>query len=276
MKKPYLFLLGLSLFLFSGTQCSSGTEKPGDFSTSELVLNTEHGVIRIRLYDETPEHRDNFLKLVEEGYYEDLLFHRVIKNFMIQGGDPESRKAVIGARLGNGGPGYTLPAEIVPGLFHKKGALASARMGDNVNPEQRSSGSQFYIVHGTVLNDEQLNESEKRINNMRLQNMFFRILETEKAAAFEKDDPVDMDFITKISQEKALEEFQGMEPFAFTPEQREVYKTIGGAPHLDGSYTVFGEVVEGFDVIDKIAAQPVDANNRPVGDVSMKISLSGK
>jgi cyclophilin family peptidyl-prolyl cis-trans isomerase len=276
MKTYYLQLLILSIFILSGTQCSSGTEKPRELSTSELILQTDYGVMRFRLYDETPEHRDNFLKLVEEGFYEDLLFHRVIQNFMIQGGDPESRNAGSGARLGNGGPGYTLPAEIVPGLIHKKGAIASARMGDNVNPEQRSSGSQFYIVHGSVFTDDQLDETEKRINNMRLQNLFFRIFEEEKAAAFEKDDPVDMDAIGKMSQEKAMEQFQGMKAFVFTPEQREIYKTIGGAPHLDGSYTVFGEVVEGIDVIDKIASQPVDGNNRPLKDVKMSIRLSGK
>lgn len=190
-----------------------------------VKITTEFGDITLRLYNETPEHRDNFVKLVSEGFYDGTLFHRVINAFMIQGGDPNSKNAQPGQPLGTGGPDYTIQAEIVPGLFHKKGALAAARMGDQANPERRSSGSQFYIVHGRVWTPEELDRMEQQRGQ------------------------------------------------AFSPEQRQAYTTIGGTPHLDAGYTVFGEVVEGLDVVDKIAAVQTAPGDRPVKDVAMKIEL---
>lgn len=186
-----------------------------------VLIGTPYGNIKVKLYNSTPLHRDNFLKLVQAGYYDSLLFHRVINAFMIQGGDPDSKTAKPGQMLGNGGPGYTIPAEIKPDLFHKKGALAAARLGDNINPKKESSGSQFYLVQGRVWSEAQL---------------------------------------------KSMGAQMGI---TFSPEQILAYTTIGGTPHLDGGYTVFGEVVEGLDVIDKIAAVKTGPNDRPVKDVKM-------
>ena len=174
----------------------------------DVLLQTSMGDILIRLSDSTPLHRDNFLKLVKQGFYDSVLFHRVINNFMIQAGDPDSKNAAAGQPLGNGGPGYTVPAEFRTTLFHKKGVIAAARQGDDVNPMKESSGSQFYITQGKIFTDAGLDSLET-----------FR-LKGRKIPA----------------------------------DQREIYKTIGGTPHLDQNYTVFGEVIKGLDVIDKIAA----------------------
>lgn len=190
-----------------------------------IKIATSQGDMIVRLYSQTPAHRDNMIKLINEGFFDGQLFHRVIKDFMIQGGDPHSVDADRGQRLGQGGPGYTIPAEFNNQLFHKKGVLSAARMGDRVNPEKASSGSQFYIVQG-------------------------RIYTTEMLKMMEKD-----------------------RPMAFTPEAIEAYTTLGGTPHLDGGYTVFGEVVEGLEVIDRIAVLKTDGNDRPLEDVVYHISL---
>jgi cyclophilin family peptidyl-prolyl cis-trans isomerase len=191
----------------------------------KVLISTSFGDIKVKLYNETPKHRDNFIKLVNEGYLNGTLFHRVIKNFMIQGGDPDSKTAKPGQMLGNGGPSYTIPAEIVAKFIHKKGVLAAAREGDNVNPNKESSGSQFYIVQGRKYDDATLDAIEKSINKK------------------------------------------------FTEAQRQIYKTIGGAAHLDGNYTIFGEVYEGLDVVDKIANVAVDKNSRPLEDIKMTVSM---
>ena len=188
---------------------------------TSVKISTSMGDMVIELYDGTPQHRDNFIKLVKDSFYEGLLFHRVMNNFMIQGGDPNSKEASAGTALGNGGPGYTVEAEFSTKYYHKKGALAAARQGDNVNPEKRSSGSQFYIAQGQVYTDLQLDTFESRMG------------------------------------------------ITFTKEQRDDYCTIGGTPHLDGAYTVFGELTEGMDVLDKIAKVKVDSRNRPVTDVKI-------
>lgn len=189
------------------------------------VIHTSFGDITIKLYNQTPLHRDNFLKLAKAKMYDSTLFHRVIKGFMIQGGDPQSKHAEPGQILGMGDLGYTIPAEIVPGLLHKKGALAAARMGDNVNPERASSASQFYIVQGRVYTPQDIEILKTRYN------------------------------------------------VKFTPEQEQVYTTVGGTPHLDGQYTVFGEVIDGMEVIDRIAESQTDANNRPLTDIPMTITV---
>lgn len=189
------------------------------------LIETPYGAMKVELSNRTPQHRDNFIKLVEQGFYDGLLFHRVIPTFMIQGGDPTSKGAPAGTMLGMGDPGYTIPAEIDNELMHVKGALAAARQSDQVNPEKRSSGSQFYIVQGQ---------------------------------------PV---------AEQLLTEVMGVFGFQYTPEQLAVYKSTPGTPQLDRQYTVFGQVVEGLEVIDKIAALPADANNRPIQDVPMTIKM---
>jgi peptidyl-prolyl cis-trans isomerase B (cyclophilin B) len=190
-----------------------------------VKIETDSGMMVAKLYSKTPLHRDNFVKHVKEHFYDGLLFHRVIKDFMIQGGDPLSRNARPGELLGEGGVKYTIPAEIDSSLFHKKGALAAAREGDNVNPDKASSASQFYIVEGKTYTDAELNKIEEHFN-------------------------------IKI-------------PAA----HREVYRTIGGSPFLDMGYTVFGQVIYGLDVIDKIASAATDENDRPLKDIKMKITL---
>lgn len=190
-----------------------------------VELETAYGNMIIQLYDATPKHQENFIKLIEDRFYDGLLFHRVIDGFMVQGGDPKSKNARKGQPLGSGGPGYTIPAEFVDSLVHVRGALAAARMGDNVNPEKSSSGSQFYIVHGRTVNEESLNR-----------------IESQKGVRYSK-------------------------------KQRETYKEKGGTPFLDREYTVFGQVIEGLDVIEKIAKSPTDNRDRPVENVEMKIRV---
>jgi peptidyl-prolyl cis-trans isomerase B (cyclophilin B) len=210
-----IFFLGFAVFSQNDSVVTKKDRK------KDVLLQTNYGDIVVRLSDSTPLHRDNFLKLVKTGYYDSVLFHRVIKNFMIQGGDPESKHAKPGEPLGNGGPSYTVPAEFRATLFHKKGVIAAAR--DN-NPEKASSGSQFYIVQGKIFTDAGLDSVETyRLNGRKI-----------------------------------------------PPDQREVYKTMGGTPHLDQNYTVFGEVVKGLDIVDKIAAVPTSKGpdrDRPLDDV---------
>lgn len=254
--------------------CQSATATT---SSSLVLIETPYGEIKIRLYDETPLHRDNFLKLVNQGFYDDLLFHRVINEFMIQGGDPQSRDAAPSARLGAGDPGYKIDAEIIyPQLFHKKGALAAARQGDQGNPQKRSSGSQFYIVHGKVFSPEELEQMESAMTDRQYQMLMMRYMEPFRQRFMELQQAGDREgfqaLMQKISEDAAAEA-EAMPSFQFSDAQREAYTTIGGTPQLDGEYTVFGEVVEGLDVIDQIAAVETGSMDRPVKDVKMKIKL---
>ncbi|MCB0663275.1 MAG: peptidylprolyl isomerase [Saprospiraceae bacterium] len=190
-----------------------------------VEIITDYGTMTVQLFDATPQHQDNFIKLAEEGFFDGLIFHRVINGFMIQGGDPESKNARPGQRLGSGGPGYTIPAEFNDSLIHVKGALAAARQGDQVNPEKRSSGSQFYIVQGRPMSENQIS-----------------MMEAQKDRHY-------------------------------TSEQRDQYTQVGGTPFLDGEYTVFGQVIKGLDVIDKIAQVQTDGSDRPVEDVKMTVKV---
>lgn len=235
----------------------------------QIILHTSMGDITLRLYDETPIHRDNMVRLVREGYYDGTLFHRVIRDFMIQGGDPDSKGAPAGKTLGMGGPDYTLEAEIKPGFFHRRGALAAARQGDEVNPERRSSGSQFYIVWGQTYNEGQLRQMARQMD-MQRQKMLFQQL----AAAHRKD-------IMQLRRERnqaglmALQEQLAREtaeqakalPPVLTDEQVQVYTAVGGTPHLDGQYTVFGEVVSGLDIVEQIQQTETLRGDRPKTDV---------
>ena len=247
-----------------------------------VVIETTEGTIKVKLYNETPLHKANFLKLVNESFYDGVLFHRVIKNFMIQTGDPDSKNAAAGARLGSGGPGYTVPAEINPMFFHKKGALAAARQGDQVNPNRESSGSQFYIVQGETFTDEELNMIEENANRGMVMPLIMKFIYAQGneayASRFEKAQQAqNIDSLNALgAQVEALiaDQINALNTFKFTPEQREVYKTIGGTPHLDGAYTVFGEVIEGLEIVDKIAATRTAAGDRPATDIkiiSMKV-----
>ena len=220
MKKISFLVIFFAAMLLSSAQVATN-QKVNKAKGTMIEMVTSQGKITLRLYDETPLHRDNFLKLVENHTYDGLLFHRVIKNFMVQAGDPKSRDAKPGQSLGDGTLGYTVPAEFRPALIHKRGALCAARQGDQVNPKKASSATQFYIVQGQVWDDKTLDMMEQRFGKK------------------------------------------------FTAEQRKVYTTMGGTPHLDGDYTVFGEVVDGMEVVNKISDLPCDRMDRPVEDVKI-------
>ena len=224
MKKKYAFGLIVSLLMILLSNRLYAQNK--EVQTEQLIkIETTLGNIVIKLYNETPGHRDNMINLIQEDFYKGQLFHRVISDFIIQGGDPHSVGAEKGQRLGTGGPGYTIPAEFNTTLIHKKGALAAARQGDRMNPEKESSGSQFYLVQGRVFSPEEL--------KLMVQNKAIHLSE----------------------------------------EMFKIYTTLGGTPHLDGSYTVYGEVVEGLEVMDRIAKVETDTYNRPVEDVVYSIAL---
>lgn len=248
----------------------------GDKSTYVLI-ETSLGNIKVKLYDDTPLHRDNFVKLAREGFYDGSLFHRVIRNFMIQGGDPESKDAPAGKQLGSGDPGYTLPAEIVyPKHFHKRGALAAARQGDQVNPEKRSSGSQFYIVWGDKYTVGRLDTLEEQFSQRQEQKIFERLVGQHRKEIMELQQDGDRDKLYDLQEKlirQAQEEAAGEKAVKMTPEQREIYTTVGGTPHLDGDYTVFGEVVEGLDVVEKIQEAATGRGDRPLEDIKMKVKV---
>ena len=272
MKKIVLILLTIS---FCGLiACKTGTKKGEDMDKETLVkIETTAGDIKVKLYNETLKHRDNFIKLVKDGMYEGTLFHRVIKDFMIQAGDPDSKNAPKGKMLGAGDVGYTIPAEFVyPKFFHKKGALSAARQGDNVNPKKESSGCQFYIVTGKVYNDSTLLSMESQMNENKINVIFNTLAQKHMKEIYKMRKANDEDGLYDL-QEKLFAEAQEMaakQPeFHFTPEQIEAYTTVGGTPHLDGEYTVFGEVVEGMDVVDKIQQVKTDRSDRPEEDVKI-------
>ena len=243
---------------------------------SKVLIKTSLGDITIRLYDETPLHRDNFLKLAREGYYDGTLFHRVIKNFMVQGGDPDSRGASPTAHLGAGGPDYTIPAEFNKSLIHKKGALAAARQGDEVNPEKRSSGSQFYIVTGEIYSAGKLTQLERQMAQQQLQNIFNDLVVENRSRIIQlrknRDNAGLMALQDELQKKTMTLAKEKGEP-KYTPEQREVYTTVGGTPFLDQNYTVFGEVEEGLDVVDTIQLVQTQPGDRPVDDITMQISV---
>lgn len=282
MKKKSLFLFLIvifSLLFFSFVYFSEQNYNSDNNKT--VIITTKYGDIKIKLYDQTPLHRDNFIKLVSEKFFDDLLFHRVIKGFMIQGGDPDSRNAKPDTMLGNGGPGYNIPAEIVPELFHKRGAVAAARESDMINPKRESSGSQFYIVQGKVFTNQELDMIEANQNKALKKQVIGKILNAPE----NKNILLKLDSLQKSGNKEGLNKFiLEMDPivekemakqgkFIFTAEQRKIYTTIGGAPHLDGSYSVFGEVVEGMNIIDSISTVKTDKNDRPLVDVKMKIKF---
>lgn len=270
MKTKLIILAWLACICMS---CRQGQKNNGNMET-KVKIETNYGDIVVKLYDETAQHRDNFIKLVEQGTYEGTLFHRVIKDFMIQAGDPESKNAAKGKMLGSGDVGYTVPAEFVyPQYFHKRGVLAAAREGDNTNPQRASSGCQFYIVTGRVFNDSTLLSMEQQRNQQRL-NVAFNALAQKRMKEIYKlrkagDQEALMDLQDSLIAQAEAEVAKQPE-FKFTPEQVKAYTTIGGTPHLDGEYTVFGEVLEGMEVVDQIQKVKTDRNDRPEEDVVIK------
>jgi len=239
----------------------------------KVKIQTTLGDIIVRLYDETPIHRDNFVKLVKEGYYDGTLFHRVIKDFMIQGGDPDSKGAPAGKMLGVGGPDYTLEAEIKDNLFHKRGALAAARQGDEVNPERRSSGSQFYIVWGQVYNEGQLRQFSKQMKMQKVQAAFQQLAAQHRSEIMQLRRDRNQAGLQELQDKLVAEAQAQVTGDGLTAKQLKLYSTIGGTPHLDGQYTVFGEVEEGLDVVEMIQNSATGRGDRPVDDIEMKVVM---
>lgn len=243
---------------------------------SRILVETSLGNITIKLYNDTPRHRDNILKLAKEGFYDNTLFHRVIKEFMIQGGDPDSKNAPAGKNLGAGDAGYTIPAEFIPAHYHKRGALAAARLGDQANPQKESSGCQFYIVTGKVYKPAELKKLAQSINMSRENVVFEQLINQNIDKIKDLRLARDQKGLMKL-QEELIEEAQkkvaGEQPFHFTAEQEEVYTTVGGTPFLDNEYTVYGEVVEGMDVVEAIEQAKTDRSDRPQEDITMKVSV---
>lgn len=286
----YLIKVVCSVFLVAVLGCSSNsgewdknkkvetkvTDENNDFL---VTISTEHGDMKAILFSETPQHRENFVKLIRQGFYQDLLFHRVIKEFMLQGGDPDSRNAGASADLGGGDVGYLIPAEIKPELRHVKGALAAARKGNAVNPEKKSSGCQFYIVDGKKYKEEELRMMKTDIQG--LYKYFTQLLqkpeyEGVKIKAAQLQMVQDQNGYKKLmmSVKDSIEkEFNVELDKPLSEQDIENYTTVGGTPFLDDEYTVFGQVVEGLDIVDKIAITPVGKRDRPKEDVKMTITI---
>lgn len=268
-----VFFIGLLIIAIMA--CSGSKTKAGDGDERIVLIKTQFGDMKVKLYNETPQHRDNFIKLAQEGFYDGLLFHRVIKEFMIQGGDPESKDAPASKHLGSGGPGYEIPAEIVDGLYHKKGALAAARTGDNMNPERKSSGSQFYIVQGKVYNDSILDQFEEKLKFQAERMEAMKIFKKDQAHIQKLQAEGNVDSINAIGiriQEQA-EKNVSESMYKINEERRKIYTTVGGTPHLDAAYTVFGEVIEGLNVIDSIANAQTAPGDRPLEDIKMTVEV---
>ena len=269
MKTNQLIIIAVITVMFAA--CGAGSKKSNDMEKrTQVKIETTMGDIVVELYNETPKHRDNFIKLAKEGVYDSTLFHRVIRQFMIQAGDPESKTANDTAQLGSGDVGYTVPAEFVPKFFHKKGALAAARMGDDVNPNRESSGCQFYIVTGRKFRESQLLDMAGQKNNARLDTLFNQLARKHMKEIYKLrkagDDAALMELQDSL-EAQAYALYKEEEPFMFTPEQLAAYSTIGGAPHLDGAYTVFGQVVSGMDTVEKIEGTKTGKADRPVENV---------
>ena len=267
----------LAIVLMAATinSCGAGASQNAKAQTADnetkVLIKTTVGDITIKLYNETPQHRDNFIKLVQEHYYDSILFHRVIKDFMVQAGDPESKNADKGVQLGAGGPGYTIPAEFVyPKYFHKRGALSAARQADQVNPERKSSGSQFYIVTGKKYGKYDLQDMEKQLNDQQGQGIFDRLCSENIDSIMKLQQAGDRDGLMKLQDElvaktDAILKEKG--PFKFTKEQVDAYMADGGTPFLDNQYTVFGEVIDGMKTVDKIESAGTDMSDRPRKDI---------
>ena len=269
MKTNNLLIIAVITVLLAA--CGAGSKKTTDMEKrTQVKIETTMGDIVVELYNETPKHRDNFIKLAKEGVYNSTLFHRVIRQFMIQAGDPESKTANDTAQLGGGDVGYTVPAEFVPKFFHKKGALAAARMGDDVNPERASSGCQFYIVTGRKFRESQLLDMAGQKNNARMDTLFNQLARKHMKEIYKLRKAGDENALLELQDKLEAEAYalyKEEEPFMFTPEQINAYSTIGGAPHLDGAYTVFGQVLEGMETVEKIEGTKTGKADRPVENV---------
>jgi cyclophilin family peptidyl-prolyl cis-trans isomerase len=246
---------------------------PGGTENVVVLIKTSSGNIRIKLYDNTPIHRDNFIKLVEMGFYDGISFHRVIKDFMIQAGDPSTRTGLTKEQLDTLST-YTIPAEFHKEYYHKKGALAAARQGNDVNPEMRSSGTQFYIVQGKKYSNAELKATEEGINSNIKQALFSRLIKEVADSARQSGRPLQESEIQERASMKMFDFLTTHADFGFSDEQVNTYINAGGTPRLDGTYTVFGEVIEGLETVDAIASVQTNQADKPVDDVkiiSMKL-----
>lgn len=254
------------------------TSKPKETLVS---ISTPYGDIVVKLYDSTAKHKENFIKLASIGYFNGTLFHRVISKFMIQGGDPTSRNAKPGVLLGDGDTSYTIPFEYFPSYLHKRGAFAAARESDDVNPLKASSASQFYIVQGKVFTNDELDAVESKVERRTKQYIMMDLLKKDgkedELKVFrqivDNRDTANIRLVIEKYRNAVEAQYLRTKPFKITDEQRRIYTTVGGTPHLDGAYTVFGEVVSGMEIVDKIAAVQTDTNDRPVKDIPMTIKL---
>jgi len=280
--KRFAFLMLLTLAFWSNVHCQNIVNQEDTSKMAVVLIKTQYGGIKIRLSNQTPLHRDNFIKLVQQHFFDSLLFHRIIAGFMIQGGDPYSKHAKQFVVLGDSDNKYTIPAEITPNLFHKRGMLCAARDGDDVNPKHASSGCQFYITQGRgPLSDKDLLLYEYRINKKIRTHLKDSILQTpgyktisEKYQYYKKNKITDSLMLLEKTLDEKINPVYIITPhYTFTPAQIQAYKKVGGTPHLDGNYTVFGEVVEGMKVVDKITEAEIDTHDRPLYDIRMEIIL---
>lgn len=270
MKKTTILF---TLILCCITACTGNQKKNNNMANDNATLvkiETTMGDITVKLYDETPKHKENFIKSVKEGVYDSTLFHRVIKNFMIQAGDPTSKTASATDTLGSGDVGYTIPAEFNPKFFHKRGVLAAARQGDDVNPNKESSGCQFYIVTGRKFSEAQMINMENQMNEARLDTVFQALARKHMKEIYKMRKANDMEGLMELQdslENQARKEVAKEPALKFTPEQIKAYTTVGGAPHLDGNYTVFGEVVDGMNVVAEIETAKTNRQDRPTQDI---------
>ncbi len=258
--RKIIFLLFVAISI---SACKKKVEEP------LVQFTTTEGVFVVKLYKETPQHRDNFVKLVEQGYYDGLLFHKVMKEFLLQTGDPNSKDAGHNRLLGSGGPGYTIPAEIhYPQFFHRKGVLSAARLPDAENPNKESNGSQFYVVLGRKYTATELDSIETADYNRQMEQIWQRIIALHKnKIAAAQGDKQKLVIVQDTLVALAEKEIDPKKLFHFTPEQRKAYTMLGGVPFMDNEYTVFGEVTEGLDILEKISEQETNRNDRPINDI---------
>ncbi len=283
----------ISLLIFSACQAQDNTtdspfyQKPTAEQLQKVAgqadvlvhIETDFGTMTAVLHDQTPQHKANFIKLAKAGFFDGTIFHRVIADFMIQGGDPDSKDAPLDKVVGNGGPGYTIPAEFVQGLYHRKGALAGARMGDDVNPQKASSGSQFYIVQGRAFTEADLQQMRLNINLLyqdcmqNLDEAGFEDLKAEYMRLQQEGDRAGLQQLILNNKDRIAQHTGNTYDGYLSPQQIQDYTTVGGTPHLDEGYTVFGQLLSGWDVLDKIAAAPTQAGDRPTENISMRVRV---